>query len=45
MGAPMRNSDRYVRGAWRLEILDGEHWIPLEQPQRLNALLKEHLLG
>lgn len=41
----MRDSARHARGSWRLEVLDGGHWIPLEQPERLNALLREHLLG
>lgn len=41
----MRDSARYVRGSWRCEILDGGHWIPLEQPQRLTALLLDHLRG
>lgn len=40
----MRDSERYVQGRWRFVPLDGGHWIPLEQPDRLNALLREHLL-
>lgn len=34
---------RYVRGPYRLEILEGvSHWIPEQQPERLAALVVEH---
>jgi len=39
----MRNSDAFVDGDWHYERLSGGHWIPLEQPDRLNALLAAHL--
>ncbi|MDD3763140.1 MAG: alpha/beta fold hydrolase [Nevskiales bacterium] len=39
----MKNSDRYVGAPWRYERVPGGHWVPLEQPERLNALLLDHL--
>lgn len=39
----MKHSDRYMRGPWRCETIDGGHWIPLEHPDQLNALLLQHL--
>lgn len=39
----MQRSVRYARSAWRYEKLDGGHWIPLEQPGRLNELLLSFL--
>jgi pimeloyl-ACP methyl ester carboxylesterase len=41
---PMLASAEHVRGPWRYERFDGAgHWIPLEQPDRLNRLLLEFL--
>jgi pimeloyl-ACP methyl ester carboxylesterase len=34
----------YVLGEYRFEVLDGiDHWIPEHAPERLTALLLEHL--
>ena len=41
--AQMRDSARYVDGPWTYEVVDGGHWIPLEQPEYLNARLRAHL--
>lgn len=42
--ARMVRSAEYVTGPWRYErIEDARHWIPLEQPERLNRLLLEFL--
>lgn len=41
--AQMCNSDAFVDGDWHYERLTGGHWIPLEQPERLNTLLAAHL--
>jgi pimeloyl-ACP methyl ester carboxylesterase len=39
----LRSAD-YVAGPWRYErIEDASHWIPLDQPQRVNHLLVEFL--
>jgi pimeloyl-ACP methyl ester carboxylesterase len=41
----IRSSDQ-VDGPWRyVRIEDASHWIPLDQPERLNALLLEFLGG
>ena len=35
---------RFVRGPYRFEVLDGvSHWIPEQAPQRLAALVAEHV--
>ena len=35
---------QHVEGPYRFEVLEGvSHWIPEEAPDRLNALLLEHL--
>ncbi len=40
----MTNSAQFCRAGWRYERLDGVgHWIPLEAPERLNALLLDYL--
>lgn len=39
--AQMIRSHRYVIGEWRHETLKGGHWLPLETPQAINALLVE----
>ena len=42
----MTASGEWVAGSWRYErIEDAGHWIPLDQPDRLNALLLEFLAG
>ncbi len=41
----MTNSRKFCDGSWRYERLHGHHWIPLEQPERCNALLLEHFAG
>jgi pimeloyl-ACP methyl ester carboxylesterase len=44
-GAMIRSADR-VHGPWRyVRFEDASHWIPLDQPDRLNALLLEFLGG
>ena len=40
----MSESGDFVDGPWRYErIEDASHWIPLDQPERLNALPIEFL--
>ena len=40
----MVRSEDYVTGSWRYERMEGaSHWIPLDQPERLNTLLLEFL--
>lgn len=40
----MVESERYVSGPWRYERLEGVgHWIPVEAPEELNALLLDWL--
>ncbi len=40
----MIDSGRYVRGPWRYERFDDAgHWLQLQRPERLNALLLEFL--
>jgi pimeloyl-ACP methyl ester carboxylesterase len=34
-------TERYVTGPYRFEILDGSHWIPDQQPDRLAELIVE----
>jgi len=42
----MTASEAFVTGPWRYVRLEGVgHWIPLEAPERLGALLVEHLTG
>jgi len=42
----MTASAEWVAGSWRYErIEDAGHWVPLDQPDRLNALLLEFLAG
>jgi len=42
--AQMKSSERYVDGPWRYERLDGPgHWMQLEAPDELNALLLDFL--
>jgi pimeloyl-ACP methyl ester carboxylesterase len=44
--AQMRDSAAYVKGPWRYERLDGcGHWLQLEAPDRINALLLDFLGG
>jgi pimeloyl-ACP methyl ester carboxylesterase len=43
-GERMKMSDRFVKGPWRYEQIDGaSHWIPLDASDRLNQLLIEWL--
>src|SRR5579864_1541853 len=45
-GERMKMSGRFVKGPWRYEQIDGaSHWIPLDAPDRLNALLLDWLQG
>jgi pimeloyl-ACP methyl ester carboxylesterase len=37
----MTRSEQRVDGGWRYERVEGSHWVPLDQPDRLNALLLE----
>ena len=40
----MISSAEYVAGPWRYErIGEGSHWVPLDQPDRLNSLLLDFL--
>lgn len=42
--APMRRSGEFVTGPWRYERFEGAgHWLQLDEPDRVNALLLEHL--
>ena len=42
----MTGSARYVGGPWRYERIDGAgHWMQLERPDELNALLLDFLGG
>jgi pimeloyl-ACP methyl ester carboxylesterase len=42
----MLASARAVKGPWRYErFADAGHWVPLEQPEKLNRLLLEFLTG
>ena len=41
---PMMRSSEYVTGPWRYERIDGaSHWLQLDEPERVNALLLEFL--
>jgi pimeloyl-ACP methyl ester carboxylesterase len=40
----MRGSERYCDGGWRYERVEGaNHWLQLTAPERVNALLLQHL--
>jgi pimeloyl-ACP methyl ester carboxylesterase len=40
----MTGSERFVTGPWRYERLDGvDHWVPVNAPERLSALLLDFL--
>jgi len=39
----MTRSEQRVQGRWRYERFEGSHWVPLDQPARLNRLLVEFL--
>jgi pimeloyl-ACP methyl ester carboxylesterase len=39
----MTRSKQRVQGSWRYERFEGSHWVPLDQPERLNRLLVEFL--
>jgi pimeloyl-ACP methyl ester carboxylesterase len=39
----MTRSQHRVQGRWRYERVEGSHWVPLDQPDRLNRLLLEFL--
>ena len=39
----MTRSAQAVEGQWRYERFEGSHWVPLDQPDRLNRLLLEFL--
>ncbi|MEU3620663.1 alpha/beta hydrolase [Streptomyces sp. NPDC006872] len=42
--AAVDRSVHYVRGAYRLEVIEGQgHWLSTEIPERITALLREHL--
>jgi pimeloyl-ACP methyl ester carboxylesterase len=43
---PMLDSAAHVTGPWRYERIDGaSHWMQLDDPERVNALLLEFLAG
>ena len=39
----MTRSEQRVEGRWRYERFEGSHWVPLDQPDRLNRLLLDFL--
>ena len=39
----MTRSAQRVQGSWRYERVEGSHWVPLDQPDRLNRLLLDFL--
>jgi pimeloyl-ACP methyl ester carboxylesterase len=39
----MTRSAERVQGSWRYERFGGSHWVPLDEPDRLNQLLVEFL--
>ena len=40
----MRRSGEHVNGRWRYERIDGAgHWMQLDAPERVNALLLDFL--
>ena len=39
----MTRSEQRVQGRWRYERFEGSHWVPLDEPDRLNRLLLEFL--
>jgi len=39
----MTRSEQRVQGRWLYEQLGGSHWVPIDQPDRLNRLLLEFL--
>jgi len=39
----MTRSEHRVQGTWRYERFGGSHWVPLDEPDRLNRLLVEFL--
>ena len=39
----MTRSEQRVLGRWRYERFEGSHWVPLDEPERLNRLLLEFL--
>jgi pimeloyl-ACP methyl ester carboxylesterase len=42
--AQMRNSEQYCDAGWKYILVEGaNHWLPLDAPERVNALLLEHL--
>ena len=42
----MEKSGAHVEAPWRYEMIEGaSHWIPLDAPDRLNALLLDWLHG
>jgi pimeloyl-ACP methyl ester carboxylesterase len=45
-GERMEKSGAYVEAPWHYEVIEGaSHWIPLDAPDRLNALLLDWLHG
>ena len=41
---PMLRSDEHVTGGWRYERIDGaSHWMQLDEPEQVNALLLDFL--
>jgi pimeloyl-ACP methyl ester carboxylesterase len=40
----MEKSGAYVKAPWRYEVVEGaSHWVPLDTPDELNALLLDWL--
>ena len=39
----MTRSEQRVQARWRYERFEGSHWVPLDEPDRLNRLLLEFL--
>jgi pimeloyl-ACP methyl ester carboxylesterase len=41
---PMVRSGEHVTGGWRYERIEGaSHWLQLDEPERINALLLDFL--
>lgn len=40
----MRNSEKWVDGAWKQKSVEGGHWMPLDQPDMVNGCLQEWFL-
>ncbi|MEL7450051.1 MAG: alpha/beta fold hydrolase [Pseudomonadota bacterium] len=39
----MTDSEKYCTGPWRYEPLQGHHWMSVQQPDRVNQLILDHI--